>query len=107
MQSHCLLLASFYFVQHSPFQNAGTAVPKILSMVVGDFNYDDIFSQDSSGESQTKKELPFPPVTYVLWVVFVILMPLLFNNLLVCMYINYRYLTASLVHMQAFPCQRT
>ena len=70
--------------QRSPFQNAGIAIAKVLSMTAGSSDYDNTFRRDSSGGSDFEDELPFLPVTYILWIVFIILMPVLLNNLLVC-----------------------
>ena len=71
-------------LQRSSFQNAGIAIAKVLSMTIGGSSYDDTFRRDSSGARDFEDELPFLPVTYILWIIFVILMPLLLNNLLVC-----------------------
>ena len=70
-------------VQRSPFQNAGLAIVKVLSMTVGDFDYDNIFRRDSSGEFDMEEELPYLPTVYILWIFFMILMPVLLSNLLV------------------------
>ena len=83
---YSLIFPPFNYMQRSPFKNAGTSIAKVLSMTTGNFDYDNTFRQDSSGESDFEEELPFLPVTYILWITFVILMPLLLNNLLVCSY---------------------
>ena len=70
-------------MQRSPFQNAGLAIAKVLSMTAGNFEYYDIFRRDASGERDNEKELTYLPVVYILWIVFIILMPILLNNLLV------------------------
>ena len=70
-------------LQRSPFQNPFISITKVLSMTTGSFDFDNTFRRDSSGESDFEEELPFLPVTYILWITFVILMPVLLNNLLV------------------------
>ena len=56
---------------------------KILSMTAGDFSFDTVFRQSPSGESESAQEILFPPISYILWIIFVILMPILFTNMLV------------------------
>ena len=70
-------------MQRSPFQNAGLAIAKVLSMTAGNFEYYDIFRRDASGDRDNEKELTYLPAIYILWIVFIILMPILLNNLLV------------------------
>ena len=55
-----------------------------MSMTAGDFDFDSIFRQDPTGGSDNAEEIPFPPISYVLWIVFVIIMPILLTNMLVC-----------------------
>ena len=70
-------------LQRSPFQNPGIAIAKVLSMTAGSFEFGDTFRRDSSGGSDEEDELLFLPISYILWIIFVILMPVLLNNLLV------------------------
>ena len=74
-------------LQRSPFQNAAIAIAKVLSMTIGNFDYDNTFRRDLSMENEFVTELPFLPATYILWITFIILMPLLLNNLLVCTFL--------------------
>ena len=58
-------------------------------MTSGEYNFDDIFRQVPGGTNETDadlEEIPFPPVSYVLWIIFIVLMPTLLNNLLVGYY---------------------
>ena len=56
---------------------------KILSMTAGDFSFDTVFRHSPSGESENAKDILFPSISYILWIIFVILMPVLFTNMLV------------------------
>ena len=55
-------------------------------MTTGELDFDSIFRQDPAGGSDDAEEVPFPPISYMLWIVFVIIMPVLLNNMLVCVY---------------------
>lgn len=102
----------FYFLQRSPFAPRTTAMMKIMSMAAGDFNFDTVFRLSPSGASESTQEILFPPISYILWIIFVILMPILFTNMLVNMhtvymlkscktiwYLPYRYVTL-IFHVQ-------
>ena len=56
---------------------------KITSMTAGDFSFDTVFRQSPSGESEEAEEIHYPLISIILWIVFVIVMPILFINLLV------------------------
>lgn len=47
---------------------------KTVVMTTGEFEFEEIFFSST---------IPYPYTTYALWVVFIIVMPVLFNNLLV------------------------
>ena len=54
----------------------GKSLLKTSVMMIGEFDYGNIFFDDS-------QKVPFPELTYVLFVVFVILMSIIIMNLLV------------------------
>ena len=54
-----------------------------MTMTTGEFDFDSIFRQDPTGGSDDAEEIPFPQISYILWIVFVILMPILLTNMLV------------------------
>ena len=56
---------------------------KIMSMTAGDFNFDTVFRLSPSGESENAEEILFLDISYILWIIFVIIMPVLFTNMLV------------------------
>ena len=62
---------------HTAFQEFPQSCVKTLVMITGEFEFDAIFLNNSADT------ITYPVTTYVLWIVFVILMPILFNNLLV------------------------
>ena len=47
-------------------------------MTTGELDYDDLYHQQE-GED----EIAFPPVSFLLWIIFLVLMPVLLSNLLV------------------------
>ena len=55
-----------------------------MTMTTGEFEYDSIFRQFPGGDesSATIEEIPFPGVSFLLWIIFLILMPILLTNLL-------------------------
>ena len=59
-----------------------------MTMTTGEFEFDSIFRKDYTGERDGVEEIPFPEISYILWIAFVILMPVLLTNMLV-MYIFY------------------
>ena len=56
-----------------------------MTMTTGEFDFDSIFRQDPTGRSDDAEEIPFPPISYILWIAFVIIMPILLTNMLVYM----------------------
>ena len=56
---------------------------KVMSMTVGDFSFDETFRKSPSGEHEDTKEILFPVISYLLWIIFLVVMPILFINLLV------------------------
>ena len=68
----------------SPFSSAFTSLWKMMTMITGEMDYESIFRQSSSGTLDPDPPLPFPEISYVLWIVFLVLIPILLGNLLVC-----------------------
>jgi hypothetical protein len=58
-----------------------------MTMTTGEFEYDSIFRQFPGGaeDGSITEEIPFPPVSFLLWIIFLVLMPILLTNLLVCL----------------------
>ena len=52
-------------------------------MTVGDFSFDEVFRKSPSGEKENTEEILFPIISYLLWIIFLVIMPILFINLLV------------------------
>ena len=69
--------------RRTPFSNIGRSLLKTLVMTTGEFEFDTIFinEQDLVDDGLV---LLFPTLTTILWVIFIVTMPILFNNLLVC-----------------------
>ncbi len=59
-----------------------------MVMATGELEYDSIFGHSNESSSLLTS---FPVVAYILWIIFLIVMPILLTNLLVregCMYYN-------------------
>ena len=52
-----------------------------MTMTTGEFEYDTIFRQCQ--DSNCEDELTYVTASFLLWIIFLILMPILFTNLLV------------------------
>ena len=89
---------SFYMVfdqpgllfSRSPFSDPARAILKTMTMTTGEFEFDNIFQQTPGGADDIGSipgPIPFPQVSYILWIIFLILMPILLTNLLVSFYI--------------------
>ena len=74
-----------HIMQRSSFATPGRAIVTTMVMTTGDFEYDAIFRQQTGGTAPGEEvdEIPFPPVSFLLWIIFLALMPILLANLLV------------------------
>ena len=75
MVTHHDLLA--IHIQPSPFSSPTSSLFKITSMMAGDFSFNTILGFESDGM------ISFPIISYILWILFLIVMPILFINTLV------------------------
>ena len=86
---------SFYMVfnepgilfSRSPFADPARSILKTMTMITGELDFDAIFKQTPGGvltAADVPGQVPFPEVSYMLWIIFLILMPILLSNLLVC-----------------------
>ena len=74
-----LLIQLFISIlQRTAFSNPGRAIVKVMAMTTGELDYDELYHQQE-GED----EIAFPPVSFLLWIIFLVLMPVLLSNLLV------------------------
>jgi len=51
---------------------------KVMAMTIGELDYDSVFHQ-----IEGEMEIAFPVVSFILWIIFLVSMPLLFVNYLV------------------------
>ena len=65
-------------LQRHAFIHPARAVVKVMSMTTGELDYDDIFHHKEGEE-----EIAFPLISFPLWVIFLVMMPVLLNNYLV------------------------
>lgn len=79
----------FLLLQQSPFFAPATSIVKVMSMTIGDFSFDTIFRKSPSGDSENTEEIMFPAIAYLLWIIFLVIMPILFINLLVRSYLQW------------------
>ena len=57
---------------------------KTISMTTGEQEFDSIFHQEASGARDTLEEIPFPFVSFLVWILFIVFIPVLLINMLVC-----------------------
>lgn len=74
-------------LQRSPFSDVPRSLLKVMTMTTGELDYDAIFRLDPSGGSDDAEEIRFPPISYILWIMFIILMPVILTNMLVCLFV--------------------
>ena len=56
-----------------------------MVMTTGEFDFDGIFF-NSQEDAEDGNDLFYPQIAYILWIVFIILMPIILTNLLVSIY---------------------
>lgn len=72
-------------LQRTPFSTPAASLVKTMTMTVGEFDYNGIFQLQTGGseEQEMTSGIAFPPASYFLWIIFLVVMPILFTNLLV------------------------
>ena len=65
-------------LQRNAFSHPGRAILKVTAMTTGELDYDELYHQQEG-----EQEIAFPPVSFILWIIFLVLMPVLLSNLLV------------------------
>ena len=68
--------------RRTPFSTIGRSMLKTLVMTTGEFEFDTIFINDQELVDEGLS-LFIPELTAIMWVIFIIIMPILFSNLLV------------------------
>ncbi|XP_064390866.1 transient receptor potential cation channel subfamily A member 1 homolog [Halichondria panicea] len=66
----------------SPFSDVPRSLLKVMTMTTGELDYDTIFHLDPSGGSDGADKIRFPPISIILWIIFIILMPIILTNML-------------------------
>ena len=69
----------------SAFSSPGRSLVKTMVMTTGEFDFDGIFF-NSQEDAEDGNDLFYPQIAYILWIVFIILMPIILTNLLVSIY---------------------
>jgi len=62
-----------------------------MAMTTGELDYDELYHQQEG-----EQEIAFPPVSFIIWIIFLVLMPILLSNLLVSCSIIWKYTRNSL-----------
>ena len=73
-------------MQNSPFATPGLSIIKTMTMAVGEMDFETIFRLSSGGVKSVVElpmPIPYPGVSILLWIFFLIAMPILLMNLLV------------------------
>lgn len=73
--SHSLIQDEFLY----PFRSPASSLFKTITMTTGEFDFDPLFNQGGDEE----EEVPYNAVSVILWIIFIVLMPILLMNLLV------------------------
>ena len=77
---------TFYllFIRQKSFRTLYISVPKVLVMMTGEFNFDESITS-KLGEKDATKQLyvPYPTLSYLIFIIFVFLVAVAFTNLLV------------------------
>ena len=55
----------------------------MMTMTTGELDFDGLFRLDPNGTPENVVEIPFFEVSIILWILFLIMMPILLSNLLV------------------------
>jgi len=77
------LIITPIYIQRSPFSDMGRSLLKTMTMTTGEFDYDTLFRVDSTGGSDKLHEIVYPPISYIMWIAFIVLMPIVLMNMLV------------------------
>ena len=67
-------------INMSPFRTPGLSIIKTVVMTIGEFEYDDVFANTNDDNNQLTD---FASLAYLLWILFLVMMPILLVNLLV------------------------
>ena len=94
----CCLFLNFHCPQRGPFSHPGRSMLKTITMAVGEYEFDAIFRQDPTGGFEAEEEIPFPTISIIVWVAFIILMPILLTNMLVC-HVNVSSVSLPALHL--------
>ena len=65
-------------LQRNAFSHPGRAILKVMAMTTGELDCDELYHQQEG-----EQEIAFPPVSFILWIIFLVVMPVLLSNLLV------------------------
>ena len=76
-----LTYLSISYLQQTPFGTPARALIKTMTMTAGEFDFDITFRQPP--EDLSLPDIAYPSVSFLLWIAFLVLVPVLLMNLLV------------------------
>ena len=83
---------SIFYLQRTPFGTPARALIKTMTMSAGEFDFDTTFRQEPGDLGLP--DIAYPSMSFLLWVVFLVLVPVLLTNLLVSFWLNSCLLTS-------------
>ena len=75
------------------FSTPANSIMRTMMMTLGEFDFDNYFyngvddDRNATDPDFLPSEVLYPGATYFLWIVFIIVMPIVLINLLVCTYV--------------------
>jgi hypothetical protein len=70
-------------MQHSPFKNLGKGFVTVVTMIAGELDYAGAFGLSYDVSEPEDEGRMYPKIAPFIWVLFIILIPILLNNMLV------------------------
>jgi transient receptor potential cation channel subfamily A protein 1 len=89
-------------INMSPFRTPGLSIIKTVVMTIGEFEYDDVFANTNDDNNQLTD---FASLAYLLWILFLVMMPILLVNLLVALAVDDTKAIQNKAHMSKIEIQ--
>ena len=94
-------------IEFTPFSNPALSFFSTMTYATGNVEFNDLFSLSHDGNQQ--RDIPFPPVSIMLWITFLIIMIILLINMLVRdLFMSHEYHVISIIqgsfHFHVLSC---